>query len=192
MERSFTMLLRESGNGNPEIAERLFTIAYAELRRLAGSMLRNQQPGHTLQATALVHEAYLKLLGGEQPSFESRSHFFCVAAKVMRQILVDHARKHLSQKRGAGAQKLELHEAIAYSSQNAWEVLELHEALEALAQFDARKARAIEMRFFAGMTAEEIAEALQVSKPTITRDLRVAQAWLATRLGASEAEIAAS
>lgn len=185
------MLLRESGNGNPEIAEQIFTIAYVELRRLAGSMLRSQREGHTLQATALVHEAYIKLLSGEQPSFESRSHFFGVAATVMRQILVDHARKHLSQKRGAGAQKFVLHEEMACSTQNACEILELHEALEALEQFDARKARVVEMRFFAGMTSEEIAEALHVSKPTIARDLRVAQAWLATRLGASEPEISA-
>lgn len=166
------------------MGEQVFALAYPELRRLAASMLRSQRAGHTLQATALVHEAYLKLLGGEQPAFESRAHFFAVAAKAMRQILVDHARRHLSQKRGGGAHKMELNEGIAYCAGNATELLTLHAALDALNEFDPRKAQVIEMRFFAGMTAEEIAAALGVSKPTVTRDLRVAQAWLAARLGA--------
>lgn len=185
MATSLTQLLHGVRAGDPEAADKLFPAAYAELRRLAASMLRSQRSGHTLQATALVHEAYLKLLGAEAPSFESRSHFFAVAARMMRQILVDHARRHLSQKRGAGAQRVEWEDAISYSAPRAQQLLDLHEALEALEQADPRKAKAVEMRYFAGMTANEIAESLQVSVPTVTRDLRVAQAWLSTRLGHS-------
>lgn len=184
MATSFTQLLCEVRAGDQAAAQRLFPLAYGELRRLAASMLRSQRAGHTLQATALVHEAYIKLLGGETPAFESRSHFFGVAARMMRQILVDHARKHLAQKRGAGGPRIELHEALAYSAPQAQNLLDLHEALDALEQADPRKAKAIEMRYFAGMTSEEIAAALGISVPTVTRDLRVAEAWLATRLGA--------
>lgn len=163
-------------------ADKLYPMAYAELRRLAASMLRSQRAGHTLQATALVHEAYLKLLGSEAPSFTSRSHFFAVAARMMRQILVDHARKHLAHKRGAGAQQVPWEDAIAYSAPRAQDLLDLHEALEELERVDERKSSVIEMRYFAGMTAQEIAESLQISTPTVTRDLRVAQAWLSSRL----------
>lgn len=163
-------------------ADKLYPMAYAELRRLASSMLRSQRAGHTLQATALVHEAYLKLLGSEAPSFTSRSHFFAVAARMMRQILVDHARKHLAHKRGAGAQQVQWEDAIAYSAPRAQDLLDLHEALEELERVDERKSRVIEMRYFAGMTAQEIAESLEISTPTVTRDLRVAQAWLSSRL----------
>jgi RNA polymerase sigma factor (TIGR02999 family) len=188
MATSLTRLLQDSPAEDPQRAQQIFAIAYSELRRLAASMLRSQRAGHTLQATALVHEAYLKLLGGDQAAFDSRAHFFAVAAKAMRQILVDHARRHLSQKRGGGAQRMELKEGIAYSAGNASELLALHTALDALGEFDGRKAQVIEMRFFAGMTAEEIAAALSVSKPTVTRDLRVAQAWLAAHLGAEAAD----
>lgn len=183
MSTSLTQLIQEAGHGDAALAERLFPVAYAELRRLAASLLRSQRAGHTLQATALVHEAYMKLLAGEAPAFESRAHFFGVAARAMRQILVDHARRQASEKRGGGAQRLELNEALAYSPNAAGPLLELDEGLEALSRFDARKAKAIEMRFFAGMSNEEIAAALDVSVPTVKRDLRVAEAWLAARLG---------
>lgn len=182
MAQSLTELLRGGLGASPQAAAELFPVVYLELRRLAGSILRGESSGHTLQATALVNEAYLKLLGAEAASFQSRAHFFAVAARMMRQILVDHARKRLAGKRGGGAKKLELKEALVVSETNADEFLALHEALEALEEFDARKARVVEMRYFSGMTGEEIAEALGVSVPTVTRELRVAQAWLAARL----------
>lgn len=182
MGTSLTQLLEGMRAGDPLAADKLYPMAYAELRRLAASMLRSQRAEHTLQATALVHEAYLKLLGSEAPSFTSRSHFFAVAARMMRQILVDHARKHLAHKRGAGAQQVQWEDAIAYSAPRAQDLLDLHEALEELERVDERKSRVIEMRYFAGMTAQEIAESLQISTPTVTRDLRVAQAWLSSRL----------
>jgi len=182
MGTSLTQLLEGMRAGDPLAADKLYPMAYGELRRLAASMLRSQRAGHTLQATALVHEAYLKLLGSEAPSFTSRSHFFAVAARMMRQILVDHARKHLAHKRGAGAQQVQWEDAIAYSAPRAQDLLDLHEALEELERVDERKSRVIEMRYFAGMIAQEIAESLQISTPTVTRDLRVAQAWLSSRL----------
>jgi RNA polymerase sigma factor (TIGR02999 family) len=183
MAESLTEILHDAREGNAQLADKLFQMAYGELRRLAGGMLRPERPGHTLQATALVNEAYLKLLGDESPSFESRAHFFAVAARVMRQILVDHARKHLSQKRGGGVERLELNEGIAVSNAQLKPLLDLNDALDALAHADPRKAKVIEMRFFAGMTGEEIAEATGLSTATVARDLRMAQAWLAAHMG---------
>ena len=183
MADSLTEILHDARTGDPRLAKKLFQLAYGELRRLAGSMLRSERSGHTLQATALVNEAYLKLLGEESPSFESRAHFFAIAARVMRQILVDHARKHFSQKRGGGAEKLELNEGLAVSNEQLKPLLDLNDALDALAQADPRKAQVIEMRFFAGMTGEEIAEATGLSTATVARDLRMAQAWLAAHMG---------
>jgi len=183
MDVSLTRLLAGARDGDQAAVEQIVPMAYSELRRLAQSILRQQRPGHTLQATALVHEAYLKLLSGETPGFESRAHFFGIAARAMRQILVDHARRQNASKRGGGAARVPLEEGVAYSSEQAGEMLDLHEALEALTAVDERKARAVEMRYFGGMTAEEIAEALGVSLPTVMRDLRMAQAWLASRLG---------
>ena len=185
MAESLTEILHDVRTGDSQLAEKLFHMAYGELRRLAGGMLRSERSGHTLQATALVNEAYIKLLGDETPSFESRAHFFAVAARVMRQILVDHARKHLSQKRGGGVEKLELNEAIAVSNAQLKPLLDLNDALDALAQADPRKAQVIEMRFFAGMTGEEIAEATGLSTATVARDLRMAQAWLAAHMAQS-------
>ena len=182
MGSSLTRLLADARGGDAKAAEQVIPLAYNELRRLAGSMLRNHRPGHTLQATALVHEAYLKLLGDEHPNWESRAHFFALAARVMRQILVDHARSHMAEKRGGGVARVPLDEAIAYSREQAGELVHLDEALADLAKFDERKARVVEMRFFAGMTGEEIAEALGISVPTVTRDLRMGQAWLSARL----------
>ena len=182
MAPSLTRLLAEARGGDAKAVEQVIPLAYSELRRLAASMLRNQRPGHTLQATALVHEAYLKLLGEECPNWESRAHFFALAARVMRQILVDHARSHMAEKRGGGVARVPLDEALAYSREQAGELVQLDEALQELAKFDARKARVVEMRFFAGMTGEEIAEALGISIPTVTRDLRMGQAWLSVRL----------
>ncbi len=182
MAASFTRLLADVRAGDSAAAAQVFPIAYGELRRVAGALLKNQRPGHTLQPTALVHEAYLKLLGQEAGTWESRAHFFSIAARVMRQILVDHARHHCAGKRGGGKAALPLDEAIAYSTERAGALVDLDEALDALAAFDARKAQVIEMRFFAGMSAEEIASALAVSAPTVNRDLRSAQAWLGAHL----------
>lgn len=182
MSQSLTEQLRGGLGASPQAAAELFPVVYSELRRLAGSILRGESASHTLQATALVNEAYLKLMGAEEANFQSRSHFFAVSARIMRQIIVDYARKRLAGKRGGGAKKLELKEALVVCDGNSDELLALHEAMEALEAFDERKARVIEMRYFSGMTGEEIAEALGVSVPTVTRELRVGQAWLAARL----------
>lgn len=185
MAASLTRLLAQANAGDAKAADEVFPLAYSELRRLAAAVLRRQRPGQTLQPTALVHEAYLKLLGSEKPEWQSRAHFFAIAARVMRQILVDQARRHNAAKRGGGKAAVSIDEAIAYSKEDSASLVYLNEALDALDQFDQRKARIVEMRFFAGMTHEEIAEALRISVPTVARDLRVAQAWLASHLTAN-------
>jgi RNA polymerase sigma-70 factor, ECF subfamily len=179
---SLTQLLGEVKGGNKDALDRLVPIAYAELRRLADSYLRGERSDHTLQPTALVHEAYVRLIGQDQPDYRSRSHFFGVAAQLMRQILVDHARMRNAGKRGAGAVKIPL-ESVADTSESHPEVfLDLEYALQKLEEQDARKARVIEMRFFGGLTAEESAELLGVSVETVRRDLRLGQAWLQREL----------
>ena len=150
---------------------------------MAGSRLRRERSDHTLQPTALIHEAYLRLLGQDHPEWQSRAHFFGVAARLMRQILVDHARSHKASKRGA-LQNISLDDAPpAYNYESKVTILSLDEALIKLASFDKRKARVLEMRAFGGMTVEDAALALGVSEPTVKRDMRLAQAWLRRELG---------
>jgi RNA polymerase sigma factor (TIGR02999 family) len=179
---SLTLLLSEVKSGDKAALDRLVPLAYAELRRLADSYLRRERGDHTLQPTALVHEAYVRLVGQHQPDYRNRAHFFGVAAQVMRQILVDHARSHNAGKRGGGEAKvpLEVVADVSYSSPQAF--LDLDLALRKLDERDPRKARVIEMRYFGGLTAEESAEVLDVSVETIRRDLRLAQAWLQREL----------
>lgn len=154
-------------------------LVYQELRQLAGGYLKNERPDHTLQPTALIHEAYLRLVDQSASHFESRAHFFGVAARLMRQILVDHARTRIAAKRGAGAQKIPLDDAPPLSTpDSAAELLALDEALKKLASFDERKCRVIEMRSFGGMSVEETARALGISEPTVKRETRLAQSWL--------------
>src|SRR5262245_9000225 len=157
-------------------------LVYQQLRRLAGKFLRNQARGHTLQPTALVHEAYLRLIQRANPDWQDRAHFFRVAATVMRQILVDHARAKVAAKRGGGQIKLEFKESLNYSDKMASQVVALDVALQALAQFDERKARVIELRYFGGLSIEETAEALSISIATVGREIRYAEAWLRRNL----------
>ena len=161
--------------------ERLTPLVYDQLRRLAASYLQRQRPGQTLQPTALVHEAYLKLVGQEQMVWKDRGHFFAVAARAMRLILVDSARQHYSQKRGSG-KKVQLDVEVTYVPDRADEFLGLNDAIEALGAWDQRKCEVLEMKYFGGMEREEIAEALRVSLATVKRDLSIAEAFLRRQL----------
>jgi RNA polymerase sigma factor (TIGR02999 family) len=158
-------------------------VVYDELRRLAGRYLLQQSPGHTLQPTALVHEAYLRLMDRAQPDWRDRVHFFSVAATIMRQVLVDHARTKLAEKRGGRSLRVEFRDVLDYCDEKAREFIVLDDALRALEHFDARKARILQLRYFAGMTVEEVAEALGLSIATVGRETRYAEAWLRRELG---------
>lgn len=171
-----TQLIERSRQGDAQALGELMPLVYDELRRLAHSYLRGQD--QTIQATALVNEAYIKLVEGKAQPVNNRTHFFALAARVMRQIIVDYARSKNAQKRGSGMANLELKEEILSLNQDATQVLAIHEALEKLAKEDGRKAELIEMRFFAGMTAEECAEATGITAAQVYRELRLAQAWL--------------
>lgn len=173
-----TRLLKDFGGGNQQALEKLMPLVYGELRRLADGYLRRERRDHTLQPTALVHEAYLKLID-QDITWHNRAHFFGIAARTMRQILVDYARGHNAEKRGAGSVKISLDEAIDFSEKRAAELVALDDALTALAAFDAEKAKLVELRYFAGLSIEETAEVLNVSIPTIVRHWRTAKAWLA-------------
>jgi len=177
-----TLILREFAAGDKGALDRLMPLVYAELRRLADSHLRRERPDHTLQPTALVHEAYLRLVAQEQPDYRSRSHFLGVAAHVMRQILVDHARSRAAGKRGGGQPPRSLDESIDAAVERPLAMIAIDDALEALERSDALKAKLIEMRFFGGLTAEESADVLQLPVEKVRAELRVAQAWLQREL----------
>lgn len=175
-----TNLLQKAAGGDGAAAGALFPIIYDELRRLAAAFLAHERAGHTLQTTALVHEAYLKLVGVADYRFNGRSHFLAVAAQAMRRVLITHARDRGRLKRGGDAGRISLSEAEPEAAAGAQEVdlVALDEALTRLAAIDERKVRLVEMRFFAGMTVEEIAEALGVGSATVKRDWALARAWL--------------
>jgi RNA polymerase sigma factor (TIGR02999 family) len=173
-----TLLLQQWRNGNQQALDTLLPLVYRELRRLAHFQMRRERPDHTLQSAALVHEAYLRLIGLNQPQWESRTHFFSIAGQLMREILVDYARRHRAAKRGAGARKLCIEEAAGLSGQKDVDVLALDDALKALAKIDPRQSRIVELRFFAGLSLEEISEALKVAPATVQRDWTAARAWL--------------
>ena len=177
-----TNLLIELKNGNRDAESRLMPLVYGELRRLAGLYMRGERPGHTLQATALVHEAYLRLVGYEDVDWQNRAHFFGVAANLMRRILVDHARAKQAKKRGGGDQKVSLDQAVLVRPEAPEQFLALDEALERLAKRDPRQARIVELRYFGGLSEEETAEVLQISVRTVKRDWSVARAWLYQQL----------
>jgi RNA polymerase sigma-70 factor (ECF subfamily) len=177
-----TLLLLDARNGNGEALDLLIPIVYDELRRLAAHYLRDERAAATLQPTALVHEAYMRLVAQDMPEWECRSHFYGVAAHLMRQILVDHARRHRSQKRGGGISPVPLEEVLAFAPGKSDDVLALDEALNSLAAVDERKCRVIELRFFGGLSVDETARALNVSVGTIGREQRLAEAWLHRRL----------
>jgi RNA polymerase sigma factor (TIGR02999 family) len=173
-----TQLLRDLRLGDAQAVDALIPIVYGELRKLAAHYLRDERAALTLQPTALVNEAYMRLVAQEMPDWEGRSHFFGVAAHLMRQILVDHARRHRSQKRGGGVAAVTLEEAIAFAPSKSDDIIALDDALTRLAAEDERKARVIELRFFGGMTADETARALNISVATVGREQRLAEAWL--------------
>jgi RNA polymerase sigma factor (TIGR02999 family) len=173
-----TGLLRRWTEGDRAAIEQLTPLVYSELRRLARRYLRGERPGHTLQSTELVHEAYLRLVDQEQARWQDRAHFFSVSGQIMRRILVDHARARLRDKRGGGSPLLVLNEAIDMPERRSFELIALDDALEGLARLDPQQARVVELRFFAGLSIEETAEALGVSRATVNRDWVTARAWL--------------
>jgi RNA polymerase sigma-70 factor (ECF subfamily) len=173
-----TQLLLDWKNGDEQAIGRLTPIIYDELRRLAAHYLSDEHAANTLQPTALVHEAYMRLVAQNMPDWECRSHFFGVAAHLMRQVLVDHARRHRSAKRGDGAAVLPLDEGLSFAAGKSNEVIALDDALTALAAVDPRKSKVIELRYFGGFSVEETAQALDISVATVGREQRLAEAWL--------------
>jgi len=173
-----TQLLMRFRQGDHAAESQLVPLVYAELRRLASGYLKRERSDHTLQPTALVHEAFLRLAGGNQPPWQDRSHFFAVAARLMRQILVQHARRHQALKRGKDFERLPLEEEFVFSEEKSVEMLALDQALDRLARQDERQSRIVEMKFFGGLNIEEIAGLLEVSPRTVKREWTMARAWL--------------
>lgn len=173
-----TRLLTDWNNGNPSALDHLIPIVYDELRRLASHYMRGERPDHLLQTTALVNEAYLRLLGREHVSCQTRTQFFAVAAQVMRRVLVDYARTRNRAKRGHGAESLDLGQVMLFSDDRAEEIVAINSALDNLAAFDARKGRVFELRYFGGMSVEEVSQILNISPITVARDWRMAKVWL--------------
>jgi RNA polymerase sigma factor (TIGR02999 family) len=173
-----SLLLQGWRDGDRKALDALLPLVYKELRRLAHFQLRNERPDHTLQSAALVHEAYLRLIGLKTPQWESRTHFFAIAAQLMRQILVDYARRHGAVKRGKGICKLSLADARMPSRQKDMDIVALDDALKTLAKIDSRQSRVVELRFFAGLSLTEISEALEIAPATVQRDWTAARAWL--------------
>lgn len=180
-----TSLLRQWGGGDSDARNELVPLVYQELRRLAHYHLRRERSGHTLQTTALVHEVYLRLCGQDDARWEDRAHFFAVSARMMRRILVDYSRRRGAEKRGGSAVPLEFDEALAIPMQKPFDLVALDEALEELAAFDSRKGQVVEMRFFVGLGAKEIALVLNTSEATVRRDWVIAKAWLFRHLEGS-------
>ena len=173
-----TALLRAWGRGDEAALARIVKLVYPELRDIARRCLSRERPDHTIQATALVHEAYLRLVDIKQIGWQDRAHFLAVGARVMRRVLVDYARARDCAKREGIARRTTLNDALVLSSEPDPMVIRLHEALERLSEFDARKARVVEMRYFGGLTAEEIAAVLHISPQSVNRDWSLAKAWL--------------
>ena len=177
-----TELLRAWSDGDDGALERLMPLVEAELRRLARGYMARERRGHTLQATALVHEAFLRLTDAQHLQWQDRAHFLGISARLMRRVLVDHARSRGYRKRGGGAQRVTLNEGLVATPEPALDVVVLDRALEKLAAVDERKSRVIELRFFGGLSVEETAEVLQVSPDTVKRDWRLAKLWLLREL----------
>src|SRR5881398_3853001 len=177
-----TQLLEQWSHGDGAALAELTPLVYEELRRLAHHFMEGQRPEHTLQTTALVNEAYMRLADQTKPSWQSRAHFFAVAARAMRQILVNYAKSNQAQKRGGGAFKVELDEAAIVSPEQSKEIVDLHEALERLATLDSRKAQVVELKYFGGLNYDEMSEVLKISPVTVRRDWEFAKLWLYTEL----------
>lgn len=173
-----TELLAAWGNGDQAAGDRLIPLVYQELHRLAHHYMKRESPHHTLQTSALVNEAFVRLVDQKNVKWQNRAHFFGIAAQMMRRILVDHARSRHYAKRGGGAQQISFDEALVISDERTAEVVAVDEALQRLEEFDARKSKIVEMRFFAGLSIQETAEVLGVSPGTIMRDWTLAKAWL--------------
>ncbi len=173
-----TELLSKMTAGDQDAESRLIPLVYAELRRLAAAYMRSERTDHTLQATALVHEAFMRLKGQQEISWQSRAHFFAVCAQLMRRILVDHARGVRAQKRAGDRRKISLDSALNYAEEQSHELLALDQALDRLASWDPRQCRVVELRFFGGLSMEEIGEVLGISTRTAKRDFSMARAWL--------------
>ncbi len=173
-----TQLLLSWNSGNEKALDDLIPLVYAELRRLARLYMRRERSNHTLQTSALINEAYLRLVDQQKVEWQDRAHFFAVAAQIMRNILIDHARKYQSAKRGAGAQQVPLDESVIANSQRASELVALDDALVSLATYDSRKSQIVELQFFGGLSIEEIAEAMKISPATAKRELQAAKLWL--------------
>jgi RNA polymerase sigma factor (TIGR02999 family) len=183
-----TRLLREWANGTQSALEALTPLVYAELRRLAATYLRSEAPGHTLQPAALVHEAFLHLIGRNAPDCQNRSEFYGVAARLMRQILIDHARTRQAVKRGGPVAHLSQEEALVVSPERDTDPLALDDALERLAAVDPRKSQVVDLRFFSGLSVAEVAEVLLVSEKTVRRDWQFAKAWLLRELSGEKGD----
>ena len=181
-----TRLLNAWQDGDAAARDQLFVVVYDELRRRASAQLRRERQGHTLRPTALVHEAYLRLLGQDRVKWQNRAQFFALAAKMMRRILVNHAEAHRAAKRGGGAQKLSLDDAISFFDEQHLDLLELNEALERLSLLDERQGRIIELRFFGGLTVDEAAGVLEISPATVKREWDMAKTWLLRELTNAE------
>lgn len=185
-QQQVTQLLSDWRNGDPSALEKLIPLVQPELQRLARHYMDQERPDHTLQATALLDDAYLELAGNSSPQWQNRAHFFGVAAQLMRRIMVRHARQRNAAKRGGGAIKVSLDECAAVTPSRADELLALDEALEKLAAFDQRQASVVEMRYFGGLTMDEIAEVLKIHVNTVTRDWIAARAWLFAALSGED------
>jgi RNA polymerase sigma factor (TIGR02999 family) len=178
MPLDVTRLLQDWSKGNHSALDELFPLVYQELHQRARNYLRHERPDHTLQPTAVIHEAYIRLIQDALPEWNGRAHFYAVASRVMRQILVDHARKHQAGKRGGGVANITLDEALTPAKVESSDLLDLDDALRKLAEFDERKSRIVEMRYFGGCTVEETAAAIGIAGITVMREMRLAEAWL--------------
>ena len=178
-----TSILKRASHGSHSAIERLMPLVYNELRALAESYLQRERPDHTLQATALVHEAYMRLIRQQDVDWQNRAHFFGVAAQAIRRILVDYARQHDRIKRGGGKQRVQLNDDAVTTKSRDLDLLALDEALNKLAAFDPRASQVVELRYFGGLNREEVAEYLHVSPRTVADDWRLARAWLRRELG---------
>jgi RNA polymerase sigma-70 factor, ECF subfamily len=176
--QQITALLARWSQGDDSALEELTPLVYGDLRKLAGWLMRDERPGHTLQPTALVNEAYLRLAGDKKVTWQNRTHFLAVAARVMRHLLVDYARQHNRLKRGGGVEILPFEDALVFAPETSRNLLELNDALQRLSEKEQRKARVVELRYFGGLSVHETAEILQISPNTVMRDWEFSKAWL--------------
>jgi RNA polymerase sigma factor (TIGR02999 family) len=182
-----TQLLAEWSDGNQTALDKLYPLVYDELHRMARRYMQREQKGHTLQTTALINEAYVRLVDQKHVHWANRAHFFAISAQIMRRILIDHARRHAYAKRGGGAERISLDETAIVAKERAPDLLVLDEALNRLAEIDPRRGRVVELRYFGGLNNEEIAGVLKISENTVTRDWNMARAWLYQELSGSMA-----